>query len=485
VSRRVAVVESDGLVRRSLVGGLSPTRCVVEEFGTGRSFLRGLSDDGSAGLALVLMSFRLPDVDALRLLRRVRVDHPGLPVVMLAGFGDLGMVDDATQLGAAEVLQTPVSAELLQSVFLRHANPDDGERETMQLEDDQGLQVGSVSLIGRSERMRRLLSNLRRVAGSDIRAILIRGETGTGKELVANLLHELSPRRAKAFVPLNSGAVMPSLLESEMFGYEKGAFTGAQPGGQRGRIEYADGGTVFLDEIGDMDPALQVKLLRTLETGEIRRVGSNELRHVDVRFVAATHQDMRRLVREGRFRRDLYHRLSVVLLKVPPLRKRGDDILLLAEHFLDHFAQDMEREPPKLSVGARVWLTHHQWPGNVRELRNMMERVALMSRGAVLAEDLSTMEGGMDSLSGDEMSIVTELPSVTATATIMPDDDALAPAAPGVIQLDGMTLDAVERAAIERAMARANNNVAEAARLLGLGYGAMRHRLAKINEDRG
>ena len=483
MTRRIAIVEPDGLVRRSLVAGLSPTRCEVDEYGTGRDFLRGLAADRP--LSMVLMSFQQPDVEALPLLRRVRNDRPGLPVVMLAGFGDLSLIEDATRVGAAEVLRTPVSAELLQSVFLRHADPDEGERRTMPLEDDQGLQVGDVTLIGRSERMRRLLSNLRRVAGSDIRAILIRGETGTGKELVARLLHELSPRRSKAFVPINSGAVMPSLLESEMFGYEKGAFTGAQPGGQRGRIEYADGGTVFLDEIGDMDPALQVKLLRTLEAGEIRRVGSNELRHVDVRFVAATHQDMRRLVREGRFRRDLYHRLSVVLLKVPPLRKRGDDILLLAEHFLDHFARDMGREPPKLSVGARVWLTHHQWPGNVRELRNMMERVALMARGAVLAEDLSTMEGGMDSLSGDEMSVVTDLPSVSATATIMPEDELLAPATPGVIQLDGMTLEAVERAAIERAMARADNNVAEAARLLGLGYGAMRHRLTKIRRDRG
>ena len=476
MGRRVAVVEPDGLLRRALVSGLAPTGSVVEEFDGGRTFLRGLTEPRPAPLSLVLLSFRLPDVDALKVLLRLRREHPELPVVMLAGFGDIGLFDEASRLGAAEVLQAPVNAELLQSTFLRHANPDEGERQAMPLEDDLGLQIGGVSLIGRSERMRRLLANLRRVAGSDIRAILIRGETGTGKELVAQLLHELSPRKGKPFVPINSGAVMPSLLESEMFGYEKGAFTGARPGGQPGRIEYADGGTVFLDEIGDMDPALQIKLLRTLETGEVRRVGSNELCHVDVRFVAATHQDMRRLVREGRFRRDLYHRLSVVLLKVPPLRKRGDDILLLAEYFLERFARDMGQEPPKLSVGARVWLTHHKWPGNVRELRNMMERVALMARGAVLAEDLSTMEGGMDSLSGDELSL--------ASSTILAEDEPLLPDAPGVIQLDGMTLEEVERAAIQRALDRSGNNVAEAARLLGIGYGALRHRLSKIRRDR-
>ncbi len=476
MARFVAVVVQDGLVRRSLVAGLAPTGSSVEEFDSGRSFLRGLAERRTAPLSLVLLSFRLPDVDGLQVLRRVRREYPKLPVVMLAGYREIGRFEEASQLGAAEVLQMPVNAELLQSTFLRHADPDEGERHTMPLEDDLGLQVGGVSLIGRSERMRRLLANVRRVAGSEIRAILVRGETGTGKELVAQLLHELSPRRLKPFVPINSGAVMPSLLESEMFGYEKGAFTGAKPGGQAGRIEYADGGTVFLDEIGDMDPALQVKLLRTLETGEVRRVGANELQHADVRFVAATHQDMRRLVREGRFRRDLYHRLSVVLLKVPPLRKRGDDILLLAEYFLEQFATDVSRPPPKLSVGARVWLTHHAWPGNVRELRNMMERVALMARGTVLAEDLSTMEGGMDSLSGDDVSLV--------SATVMPDEEPLLPDQPGVIQLDGMTLDEVERAAIRRALERSGNNVAAAARLLGIGYGALRHRMGKIRRDR-
>jgi len=222
---------------------------------------------------------------------------------------------------------------------------------------------------------------------------------------------------------------------------------------------------VFLDEIGDMDPALQVKLLRTLETGEVRRVGSNELRHVDVRFVAATHQDMNELVRQERFRRDLYHRLSVVDIQVPPVRARGDDVMLLAEHFLDRFSRDLGRRTPSFSDGARTWLRGYAWPGNVREVRNLMERVALLSTGSSVGVellDVGTGDGGMDPVGA------------------LRDGDAGRSA--DALHLDGLTLAEVETAAIERAMQRSGGNVAGAARLLGIGYGALRHRLSK---DRG
>ena len=444
------------LIRRALS---SPDREVVVHE-TGEGFLSSLAEagPGAGDPDLVLLDFRLSDTNGLKVLEAMRAAGHAMPVVMLTAYGDVPLAVEAMQAGATEFLQKPVSLEMLQALIRRYTRGDDVGG--MLLDDDLGPLVGDVVLIGRCDPMRQMLDLVRRIAVSEVKAVLVQGETGTGKEIVSRLLHQLSSRRERPFVPINSGAVMPSLLESEMFGYEHGAFTGADPGGRVGRIEFADGGTVFLDEIGDMDPALQVKLLRTLETGEIRRVGSNDLLHVDVRFVAATHQDMPRLVREERFRSDLYHRLSVMVVAVPPLRDRGDDVTLLAEHFLDRFSRELGRRTPALSGGARRTLKRYPWPGNVREIRNLMERVALLSTGSVVGPELLSLETHPDDIVGGT-------PSADGTL-----DDTL--------HLDGLTLAEVEAAAIHRALTRADDNVAEAARRLGIGYGALRHRLAKL-----
>lgn len=457
MGHRIAVVEDDDLLGRTLVRALSSPEREVVVFESGSGFLGELEGTlaGQDAPDLVLLDFRLSDTNGLEVLEKLRGAGHTMPVVMLTAYGDVPLAVEAMQAGATEFLQKPVSVEMLQSLIQRYTRG--GDVGGLLLEDDLGPLVGEVVLIGRSDPMKRLLDLVRRIAVSEVKAVLIQGETGTGKEIVSRLLHQLSSRRTAPFVPINSGAVMPSLLESEMFGYEHGAFTGADPGGRVGRIEYADGGTVFLDEIGDMDPALQVKLLRTLETGEIRRVGSNELRHVDVRFVAATHQDMPRLVREERFRSDLYHRLSVMVVPVPALRERGDDVALLAEHFLDRFSRELGRKTPTLSGEARRALARYSWPGNVREIRNLMERVALLVSGAVVGPELLSLE---DAMGGAD-----------AADPVARRED--------VLHLDGMSLAEVEVAAIQRAMDRSDGNVAEAARLLGLGYGALRHRLAK------
>jgi len=460
VEHRIAVIEDDELLRRTLVRALAARDRKVGAFASGEEFLSRLAEAARTDELpdLVLLDFKLADTNGLQVLQQVRAEHPHLPVVMLTAYGDVPLAVEAMRAGATEFLQKPVSVEMLQAVVRRHTHAGDPDGANLLLQEDLGPLVGDVVLIGHSHPMRHLLELVRQVAVSEVKAILVRGETGTGKEIISRLLHQLSPRREAPFVPINSGAVMPSLLESEMFGYKQGAFTGADPGGRTGRIEFADGGTVFLDEIGDMDPALQVKLLRTLETGEVRPVGSNELRHVDVRFIAATHQDLLRLVDEERFRRDLYHRLSVMVLDVPSLRDRGDDVMLLAEHFLDRFARELGRRTPAFTGAARRWMTRYSWPGNVRELRNLMERVALLSKSAMVGPELLTREGGMDDLSEG------------ATPTIAED----------VVHLDAMTLAQVEEAAIRRALERADGNVAEAARLLGIGYGALRHRLGKL-----
>ena len=460
MGHHIAVVEDDDLLGRTLVRALSSPDREVAVHETGEAFLQSLTGNGPVpgDPDLVLLDFRLSDTNGLKVLEQMRASGHVMPVVMLTAYGDVPLAVEAMQAGATEFLQKPVSLKMLQSLIRRYIRPDDVGG--LLLDNELGPLVGDVVLIGRSDPMRQMVDLVKRIAVSEVKAVLVQGETGTGKEIVSRLLHELSSRRERPFVPINSGAVMPSLLESEMFGYEHGAFTGADPGGRMGRIEFAHGGTVFLDEIGDMDPALQVKLLRTLETGEIRRVGSNDLFHVDARFVAATHQDMARLVREERFRSDLYHRLSVMVVVVPALRDRGDDVTLLGEHFLDRFSRELGRRPPSLSDEARHTLLRYPWPGNVREIRNLMERVALLATGSVVGPELLSLDAAAQGLPGGPPSGAGSL------------DDAL--------QLDGMTLAEVETAAIRRAIDRSGGNVAEAARLLGIGYGALRHRLAKL-----
>ncbi len=468
---QIAVVEDDPLVRKAIVRALSSAHCYVATYECGEEFL-GLEDGNqeiseqhleSADLVLLDFFMGKGKLNGLDVLKSVHERRPHIPVVMLTAYGDVDLAVEAMKAGASEFLQKPVSVELLETVIKRHARVRAVERENLLLKEELNLIVGEVELIGNSAPMQQLMEKVRRVSASDVKAILIHGETGTGKEIVARLLHFLSSRRDKPFVPINSGAVMPSLLESEMFGYTAGAFTGANPGGRTGRIEFADGGTVFLDEIGDMPLALQVKLLRTLESGEVRPVGANEERIVDVRFLAATHQDLRKLVKQERFRIDLYHRLSVIVLEVPPLRTRAGDIQLLAEHFLGQFSRDLGAEPPKLSDEALRWMRKYRWPGNVRELRNLMERVALLVPGSAVNVDLLAADGGIGSLSSDEHAPPSRLVSDGA-----------------MVNLDDLTLVELERKAIERAMQRADDNVAGAARLLGLGYGALRHRIKRL-----
>ena len=314
-----------------------------------------------------------------------------------------------------------------------------------------------TELLGRSPSMLRMMRLVGKVAASDVKAVLIVGESGTGKELVARALHDLSWRKGAPFVPINSGAIAPSLLESELFGYVRGAFTGAVSGGRCGRIEFANGGTLFLDEIGDMDPGLQVKLLRVLESGEVRRVGANDLLQVDVRFVSATHQSLEELMEQGKFRKDLYYRLSVITIHVPPLRERGEDVLLLADHFLRSFSAARGGDPPRLSIATRDHLMGHDWPGNVRELRNTLERLVVL---------------GPESEAGPEA----EAPSRpwTPPAWRTSSDETRK------VDLEHMTLGELEKVAIRFALQRSAGNRTVAANYLGISYSALRRRLARL-----
>ena len=334
---------------------------------------------------VMITDLRMPVVDGMTLLSIAKADDPLLPVIVITGHASVGSAVEAIQEGAFDYLAKPFTADQLAVVVDRAVRY---RRLMVENEELRGLTGRSgPTIIGSSRVTSRLLDQIRRVAPTDA-SVLIVGESGTGKELVAQSVHHFSRRSKGPFIPVDCASLPEGLLESELFGHEKGAFTGAISQ-RKGLIEDAHGGTVFLDEIGEMPLALQAKLLRALEQRQVRRVGQSRTVDVDVRFVAATNVDLEAAVRDGSFREDLYYRLNVVKLAVPPLRARRDDVVLLAEHFLRSFAATSDRSPPMVSPDAWEALEGYRWPGNVRQLRNVIERaVALDSDGKVTLADL-------------------------------------------------------------------------------------------------
>lgn len=370
------VVDDDRSVRFVLATALRQAGWEVAVFDSADAVLDALA----AGQvpALLFTDVRMPGQSGLALLERLKAEHPQLPVIVMSAYTDVASTAGAFRGGAHEFLSKPF--DLDEAVALaRRALP------TLQepplpaaAATPAAVSVdGPPQLIGDTEPMRALFRAIGRLAQAPL-SVLIHGETGTGKELVANALHRESPRAHGPFVALNTAAIPAELLESELFGHEAGAFTGANKR-HIGRFEQADGGTLFLDEIGDMPASLQTRLLRVLAQGEFFRVGGRELIHVDVRVVAATHQDLEALVEQGRFRADLLHRLDVVRLRMPPLRDRRADIAVLAENFLARAAQRLEMPLKRLSAPALAALSAHDWPGNVRELENVCWRLAALA----------------------------------------------------------------------------------------------------------
>ncbi|WP_269964284.1 sigma-54-dependent transcriptional regulator [Pseudomonas citronellolis] len=325
---------------------------------------------------IVVSDIRLPGMDGLQLLARLREKDAQLPVVLITGHGDIAMAVQAMRDGAYDFMEKPFAPERLVDVARRALEHRRLSREIGQLRRQlAGRQALEARLIGRSPAMQALRELIANVADTSAN-VLIEGETGTGKELVARCLHDYSRRQAKAFVALNCGGLPESLIDSEIFGHEAHAFTGA---GKRriGKIEHADGGSLFLDEIESMPLNLQVKLLRVLQEHQLERLGSNQLIPVDCRVIAATKSDLGAMGREGSFRSDLYYRLNVITLQLPPLRERREDILMLFEHFLQQSSLRFDRPAPAIDNATAASLMAHDWPGNVRELRNVAERFAL------------------------------------------------------------------------------------------------------------
>ena len=370
---RVLVVEDDPHVLLGCQQALALEDLDSDGVASAEEALRRVGADFPG---IVISDIRLPGMDGLQLLARLREKDAQLPVVLITGHGDIAMAVQAMRDGAYDFMEKPFAPERLVDVARRALEHRRLSREIGQLRRQlAGRQALEARLIGRSPAMQALRELIANVADTSAN-VLIEGETGTGKELVARCLHDYSRRQAKAFVALNCGGLPESLIDSEIFGHEAHAFTGA---GKRriGKIEHADGGSLFLDEIESMPLNLQVKLLRVLQEHQLERLGSNQLIPVDCRVIAATKSDLSAMGREGSFRSDLYYRLNVITLQLPPLRERREDILMLFEHFLQQSSLRFDRPAPAIDNATAASLMAHDWPGNVRELRNVAERFAL------------------------------------------------------------------------------------------------------------
>ena len=372
----ILIVDDEKNMRSSLTSLLQDDDYETRAAASAEEALKMLGEDE---FFMVITDARLGGMTGYELLAKIRAQWPDMASLMITAYATPKLAVEAIKSGAIDYLSKPFAPEELLHAIGRCAERHRLliENKTLRARNSEIYRVEHI--VGDSQKMRELRQLIQTVARTDAR-VLVLGESGTGKELVAGALHSLSPRGEKHHVRINCAAIPETLLESELFGHEKGAFTGAIRQ-KHGRVEEADGGTLFLDEIADMSRPLQAKLLRFLEDGSFTRVGGTQELRVNVRFVAATNRDIVEAIRKGDFREDLFHRLNVVQFRLPPLRERGDDVLQLAEHFLRHFAATMNRSVRTLSRGAKQKLLAHAWPGNVRELRNVIERALILETG--------------------------------------------------------------------------------------------------------
>jgi two-component system response regulator HydG len=333
---------------------------------------------------LALVDLRMPDVGGLDVISRIRELDPHCHIILMSGHATIDTAVDAVKRGAIDCLSKPLDFDRLREAFAAAREEAERRRGLLAVESDVARQLEFCGMIGRAPAMQELFALIRRLA-PHVRTALITGETGTGKELVARALHDIGPRGTRRFVPINCSAVVESLFESELFGHVRGAFTGATDT-KAGLFEAADGGTLFLDEVGELPPAVQAKLLRVIETGEVQRVGSLEPRRVDVRIIAATNRNLAAEVGSGKFRSDLYYRLNVIEIALPPLRDRREDIPYLTASFVREFNEKFGKRVAGLTPTAERLLVSAPWPGNVRELRNVLERACMLSDGEFITE---------------------------------------------------------------------------------------------------
>ncbi len=446
----ILVVDDEAIIRTTLERILIEEGYQVTSVSSGAEALAGLN---RSDVDLVLLDLNLPDLNGIEVLKRAKESDPDLLVIIVTGYASVESAVEALKLGAYDYIKKPFKADVIK-LIIRLAI------EAQRLKKEVGLlrrrlkTPSSVDVIAESPQMQRVMQQVTEVARHENATVLITGESGTGKEVVAQAIHHLSPRQEQPLLEINCATLPENLLESELFGHERGAFTDAVQR-KKGLFEAAQGGSVFLDEIGELPMALQAKLLGVLERKKFRRLGGNRDIGADVRIIAATNIDPLAAIRQKRFREDLYYRLNVFPIQVPPLRERPADIIALAKFFLLHFNSQFHRHFKEIDDEAAAFLTGYGWPGNVRELRNMLERICIMHDGPILRAAHLPRE----IIAFREPPMAIEIPD-------------------GVLDIEAV-VDAVTRQLICRAMAETGNNTAQAARLLGIPRGTLRYKLKR------
>jgi len=450
--QKILVVDDEHLIRWSLEQNLKKQGYEVVTAASGEDALKLLKDDVPD---LMLLDIQLPGIDGLAVLERVKEMEEEIIVIMVTAMGVLETAVKAMRMGAYDYINKPFNLDELAIVIKKALENSELKREVAHLRSEQSRKYGSGGIIGRSRHMQNVLTMVEKVAKSDAGTILIQGESGTGKELIAKAIHYQSGRAERPFMAINCAAVPETLLESELMGHERGAFTDAKVL-KKGLLEMADGGTLFLDEIGDMAPGMQAKLLRVLEDRSFRRVGGTKDLQVDVRIISATNKDLLQAIEEKVFRADLYYRIQVIPIHLPALRERRDDIMPLVEHFIAHFNREFGKSVKGVSKMAEKFLTEYAWPGNIRELRNIIERaIILENEETLLLEHLP-----------QELVAKTGGSSVGPFSVHLPEE--------------GIDIEDVERELIRQALETSEGNQSKAAKKLNLGIDAFRYRMKKF-----
>ncbi|MGE0639254.1 MAG: sigma-54-dependent transcriptional regulator [Thermoanaerobaculia bacterium] len=468
---QVLVIDDETGSRESMALAIQRAGFVVRTFDDARKALDLLEEIETPQLAIC--DLRMPGMDGLGFLAEVRKRKLHLAVVLVTGFGSIESAVEAMRVGADDYLTKPVDLYELRKRVLNHLEKRQLEERVSELNEQLDKRFGFESIVGKSEKMEKLFEQMRLVAPTRSNVLVI-GESGTGKELVANALHRASPRRNERFLAINCGAIPSDILESELFGHERGSFTGAI-GRKIGKFELAHRGTLFLDEISELYPELQVKLLRVLEERRVMRVGGSELIDVDFRLIAATNKDLEKEIAEGRFREDLFYRLKVVTLQIPPLREREDDIPRLAEHYLNLITREHGREPKRFSREAIAALRAYGWPGNVRELRNAIESIVVFHRTndvrvSDLPPEIRALAGSVEEDAGAEG---TEREPVKEVAESRREPVSSGP----------RTMSDIERDAILETLQKTGGRRVEAARLLDIGLRTLQRKLKEYKDQ--
>ncbi|PIQ10181.1 MAG: Fis family transcriptional regulator [Ignavibacteriales bacterium CG18_big_fil_WC_8_21_14_2_50_31_20] len=457
ISKKILVIDDEEFIRINLKDIFTSEKYKVDVASLGK---RGLNAIKTNQYDLAFLDINLPDMNGIEVLKEIKKIEPDLLVIIITGFASVESAVNAIKLGAYDYIKKPFKADAIKLITKLALETQSLKKKVIELETQQKEHSDISSIVGFSPEIDTLKNHISEIAKYDSETVLITGESGTGKELVASAIHNLSPRKEKSFVEINCATIPENLLESELFGHEKGAFTNAYSK-KIGLLEIAEGGTLFLDEIGEMSLSLQAKLLRVLENKKIRRLGSNKDLEIDVRIIAATNKNLKNAISESTFRNDLYYRLNVLRIEVPPLRARGSDIILLAEYFLNIFKKKFSKPVEKFDEQAKTVLRNYNWPGNVRELRNVIERTCILHNEKIIKSE---------HIAGDFIGSTRQL-----GLKICDEDFDLTQASYEEI------LNNIEFKIISKAVSISDGNISQTAKLLQIPRETLRYKLTKLN----